>query len=175
MSLLDTIVRAGGEMVMKELAGSAGMREDQTKTALEKLVPVLAGSLGCNVERPGGLDALRHALESGNHDRYLERPDLLRQRATIDDGNGILGHILGSKEVSREVARRTSDETGLDASLLKKLLPVAAAVLMGSLRQQTRAPSGGGGLGELLSTVLGAEAPNSLASDLIGLAQRAMR
>ena len=44
------------------------------------------------------------ALSSGNHGQYLDRPASLADPAAVTDGNGILGHLLGSKDVSREFA-----------------------------------------------------------------------
>jgi len=49
------------------------------------------------------------------------------KRKTVQDGNGILGHIFGSKDVSREVAARASAQSGVGADVLKKLLPIGAS------------------------------------------------
>ena len=86
-----------------------------------------------------------------------------------DEGNGILGHLLGSKEVSRAVASRASEKTGLGDDLLKQMLPVVATMVMGSLAKKSEEPDtltqlagmlGGGqaqsgGLGGLLGGLLG--------------------
>jgi hypothetical protein len=66
-------------------------------------------------------------------------------------GNQILGHIFGSKDKSREVASQASQQSGVDSSVLKKLLPiVAGAVAMHYMSKRGR--SGGGGL---LGSILG--------------------
>ena len=74
-------------------------------------------------------------------------------------GNEILGHIFGSKETSREVATQASQQSGVDPSVLKKLLPiVAGAVAMHyiSKRRAGGAAAGGGGSGGgLLGSILG--------------------
>lgn len=76
-------------------------------------------------------------------------------------GNQILGHIFGSKDTSREVAAQASQQSGVDTSVLKKLLPiVAGAVAMhyishrgqGSATADGNAPAGGGGI---LGSILG--------------------
>lgn len=59
---------------------------------------------------------------------------------TIADGNNILGHLFGSKDVSRAVAGQAATKTGLGADVLKKLLPLVATMAMGSLSKQTRQP-----------------------------------
>ena len=72
-------------------------------------------------------------------------------------GNQILGHIFGSKDTSREVATKASQESGVDPSVLKKLLPiVAGAVAMyymsrrrqGGATADAGSPSGGAGAPE---------------------------
>ena len=77
-------------------------------------------------------------------------------------GNQILGQIFGSKDTSRDVAATASQSSGVDASVLKKLLPiVAGAVAMHYMSHRGQgAPSGDGqpqqgGLGGILGSVLG--------------------
>ena len=48
----------------------------------------------------------------------------------------MLGHILGSKDASRQLASEAAARTGLDVGILKKMLPAIAAMLMGGLSKQ---------------------------------------
>jgi hypothetical protein len=72
-------------------------------------------------------------------------------------GNQILGHIFGSKEKSREVAGQASEQSGVDPSILKKLLPiVAGAVAMHYMAKRGQGgASGVGGSGGILGSILG--------------------
>jgi len=75
-------------------------------------------------------------------------------------GNQILGHIFGSKDTSRDVATQASQQSGVDSSVLKKLLPiVAGAVAMHYMTQRRQggatAGAGGTGGGGLLGSILG--------------------
>ena len=63
--------------------------------------------------------------------------ELLEADATRMDGNKILGHILGSKDVSRNVAAAAANDTGIDADLIKKALPLVAALAMGAMSKKT--------------------------------------
>lgn len=78
-------------------------------------------------------------------------------------GNQVLGHIFGSKDGSREVAADASQRSGVDPSILKKILPILAAMVAMHYmthRGQTTAPigdaqsepAGGGGI---LGSILG--------------------
>ena len=125
--------------------------EDQTQQALRQLLPAISSGLKRNTQNEGGMHDLLKALERGQHERYLDEPGYAQRRETVDDGNAILGHIFGSKDVSRQVAHKASERSGLGEGLLKQLLPVVAAMAMGSLSKQTK----GAGLGGLLSDLLG--------------------
>ena len=72
-------------------------------------------------------------------------------------GNEILGHIFGSKDVSRDVAAQASQQSGVDTSVLKRLLPiVAGAVAMHFITHRNAGgagpETGGGGI---LGSILG--------------------
>jgi hypothetical protein len=153
MNLLDSLLNDNGGAVVREIAKNLQLPEGDARSAIEQLTPALSRGLSRNAKQPGGLEGLFGALQSGGHERYAKDPDLLGDPATVADGNAILGHILGSKDVSRNVAGRAAQETGLDSSVLKKMLPMVAAATMGQLGQQSA--GGGGLLGQLAGSVLG--------------------
>ena len=72
-------------------------------------------------------------------------------------GNEILGHIFGSKETSREVASQASEQSGVDTSVLKKLLPIVAGAV--AMHYATKRRHGGGAGNEsgggMLGSILG--------------------
>jgi hypothetical protein len=142
-------------------------------------VPALAAGLQRNATQPGGLESLLAALGSGQHARYVDDPTSLARPDAISDGNAILGHILGSKDVSRSVATRAAGQTGLDPSLLKRLLPLAATLVMGAMakNQGTAGPArnpaaAGGGLLGMLTPLLDQNRDGSVVDDVIGQAGR---
>ena len=70
----------------------------------------------------------------------------------------MLGQIFGSKDVSRTVAGNAAEQTGIDPSLLKKMLPILAMLVAGYMAKQGGGEDGGqesNGLGGLLGSVLG--------------------
>ena len=180
MNLLQTILEAQGGGAVRELASGFGLGENQAQSAIQALLPALAGGIKRNASQSGGLQSLLGALESGNHQRYLESPSKLTEADTALDGNAILGHLLGSKDVSRAAAGRASQQTGLDASLLKKMLPVVATMAMGALSKQAAsnpqlrasntAPSGD--LLGMLTPMLDADGDGSAVDDLFNVAKK---
>lgn len=176
MSLLQSILNAQNGDAVRQLAQNFGLGEDQTVSALSNLVPALSQGLKRNVSSGDGLQGLLSALSSGNHQRYVDDVSTLGQQETIQEGNGILGHLLGSKDVSRQVASQAAAQTGLGEDLLKRMLPVVATMVMGSVSKQAPALDvqnalGGGessGVLGMLSTFLDADKDGSVADDLMG-------
>ena len=142
MSLLDSILESGNGAVVGQIAGKLGIPEGVAKQAVGALAPALSRGLERNAQKPGGLESLLGALSSGSHQRYIEQPESIGGDDGIEDGNKILGHILGSKDVSRNVAGAAAEKTGVDASTLKKMLPMLATAAMGALSKQTQASGG---------------------------------
>lgn len=182
--LLDLLTGAQAQPAKQKLGQQFGLNEDMTQQAMAALIPALAAGLKSNASQPGGVEALLGALGKGGHSRYLDEPDLLDRAETRDDGNSILGHLLGSKEVSRSVASRASEQTGLSSDLLKQMLPIVATMVMGSLSKKSEEPDtvsqlagmlGGGqaaesgGLGGLLGGLLGGGSKQASASDGLGM------
>ncbi len=161
MNLLETLLNAQGGGLVREMAKNLGMGEGDAKKGIGQLAPALARGLSRNAKQPGGLEALMGAISGGKHDRYLDNPELLGRKESIQDGNSILGHIFGSKDVSRNVAGHAAKETGLSSGLLKKMLPMVAAAAMGSMGKQASGGgllsqlTGGGGGGGLLGSLMG--------------------
>ena len=183
MDLLNMVLQAGGGDAVRRLAQNFGLDENQTSSAVSSLLPALGQGLARNVTSPGGIEGLMGALSSGGHERYIDNPGTLVSEEAIQDGNGILGHILGSKDASRQVASQAAAKTGIGADVLKKMLPVVAAMAMGALSKQrsgtepqapgsTPAPGGlMGMLGQFLDTNQGGSADSGvlgIASKLFG-------
>ena len=164
MDLLHTILNAQSGRAVDQVSQQVGLDRTQTMAAIQGLLPALAGGLMKNASQPGGLESLESALTRGAHARYLDNPSVLADPGAVQDGNGILGHLLGNKDVSRQVASNVSAQTGVGVDVLKKMLPMVASLAMGALAQRaTRTSSGqvqlgqerGGGLLDMLGPLLG--------------------
>lgn len=148
MDLLQTILNSQGGQTVDQLGGQLGLNRDQTVSAIQSLLPALAGGFAQNVSQPGGLDSLGSALTNGSHQRYVDDPSILADPTAIQDGNSILGHVLGSKDVSRQVASQASTQTGIGADVLKRMLPMLASVAMGVMAKRAMSGNNAGGLGQ---------------------------
>ena len=177
MDLLKLLLDSGNSQALKQLASGFGISETDAVNALSGMVPALSGGLRNNLSNPGSQAGLLEALAGGRHQRYVDQPETLTDTATVTDGNAILGHLLGSKDASRRVASDVSARTGLDNGLLKKMLPVVAAMVMGSMSKQTRAgasSSAGDNSGMLgmLAGLLDADKDGSVMDDVANMARK---
>jgi hypothetical protein len=173
--ILDMLMNAAGGGAVQQIGQRFGLSEEQAGSAVSQLVPALLAGLQRNTSQEGGVEALLGALQGGKHAQYLDNPELLGQEATTQDGNSILGHIFGSKEVSRAVAGRAAEQTGVGADILKQMLPVVATMVMGGLSKQNAAvpqQGQGAGGGGLLSSLLDQNRDGSIADDVVGMLGR---
>lgn len=177
-SVLDLLLSGDNKSTMDQLSRNFGLDDAQTRSAVEELIPALSRGLQKNTAAEPGMNDLLEALRTGKHERYMEQPNALGADSTTKDGNDILGHIFGSKDVSREVAKRASAKTGISGSILKKMLPVVATMVMGTLgksmlgggsRSASRSNSGG-----LLAGLLDSDRDGSIWDDVLGMAARSM-
>lgn len=141
MNLLEMIMSAQNGAAAQQAGAQLGLNQSQSQSAIAALLPAISSALKQNTANPQGLAGLLGALQNGQHEQYLDNPQMLGQPQTVNDGNAILGHLFGSKEVSRAVAGRASEQTGIGSDVLKKLLPLVATMAMGSLSKQTKAPT----------------------------------
>ena len=177
MDLMDLLKATGGGGSVGQLASAVGLGSSDTSKLVKSLAPALMRGLQKNTDSDDGLAGLRSALQKGGHDRYIDDPSLMGAAETRADGNNILGHIFGSKDVSRNVAAAAAKDTGIDAGLIKKALPLLASLAMGAMNKKTSggrdmgasAQSGGlGPLGDLLGKVTGSGGLD----DILGMARK---
>jgi len=179
MNLLDSILNSQGNPVA-QMARQFGLNESTVTQAMQQMLPALTNGVKKNVQQDNGLDSLFSALNQGSHERYLDEPERITQRDAIQDGNNILGHLFGDKQVSRELASRTAQKTGVDSSILKQMLPMVAGLAMGALNKQTRSMgvSNSAQARSSLDPLMGlldADGDGSVVDDLLGFAGRFLR
>ena len=174
MNIMNAILGAQDGQAVGTLSQQFGLSQDQTVSALGALLPALAGGLQRNVSSQGGVEQLMSALTSGQHGRYLDEAGMLGSPNTVNDGNAILGHILGSRDVSRAVATNAASATGIGPDVLKKMLPVVATLAMGALAKQAAAQPGQIGRAQMtdnigsLASFLDVNQDGSVADDVMG-------
>ena len=150
MQVTDILAQTGG---VQSMARELGITESQATAGAAALLPAILGGFQKQAAQPSGADALGGLLGRLGGGSLLD--DVLSPKPTdVGRGNDVLGQIFGSKDVSRTVAADASAKSGLDPSILKKMLPILAMLVAGYMAKQ-RGGSAGGGLGGMLGGLLG--------------------
>lgn len=174
MNLLESLLSSENSDGLRQIASQFGLDESAARNLVGQLTPKLSRGIKHNTETDAGLSALDQALARGSHQQYLKDPARLTSAAGIADGNAILGHILGSKDVSRNVAANAAQATGIDSGIVKKILPMVATAAMGMLSKERSSEATAGSSSDtrgLLDAFLGADDDNKL-DDVLDLARK---
>ena len=168
MNIVEMIARSHNGRGLDVVGEQFGLSREQTLAAIAELAPMVTSGVRRNTREPDGMVSLFEALSGGQHERYLDDDDAVQFEAAEHDGNGILGHVFGDKQVSREVAMQAAGTTGIGSAILKKMLPVIASMVMGAIfkrmtggasapepRGSSRGGQGGGDLADIIGDILG--------------------
>lgn len=137
MNLYDMLANAQNGQAMDQLARQFGLSQQQTQAAVEALLPAFSQGLKRNASDPYGVGAFLNAMASGQHAKYFEDAQNAFSPQGMAEGNGILGHLFGSKDLSRAVAAQAAQATGVGQNILQQMLPVIASMIMGGLFKQS--------------------------------------
>ena len=157
MQITDILAQVGG---LQSMARELGVSEDEAASGAAARAPAILGGFQKQAQaQPPGLESLGGLLGKLGGGDLLD--DVVSSRPTnVSRGNDVLGQIFGSKDVSRAVAQNASTQTGLDPSLLKKMLPIVAMLVTGYMAKSRTSGQGAtssGGLGDLLGGLLGGQ------------------
>lgn len=165
MQITDILAQMGG---LQSMARELGITEAQAARGAEALAPAILGGFKKQTQaQPAGLAGLGGLLSQLGGGGLLDNV-LGAEPTDVNRGNDVLGQIFGSKDVSRTVAQNASTRSGLDPSILKKMLPMLAMLVAGFMAKQggggaaQGAPSGGG-IGDLLGGLMGGGSGRSVA------------
>jgi len=168
MQITDILAQMGG---LQSMAQELGINERQAASGAESLAPAILGGFKKQAQsQAGGLESLGGLLGQLGGGGLLDQV-LAPQPTDVSQGNDILGQIFGSRDVSRAVAQNAASSSGLDPSLLKKMLPMLAMLVAGYMAKQQGggnqapvAPAGSepdAGLGGLLGGLFGGQTSNA--------------
>jgi hypothetical protein len=160
MPLFDMMMNAQNGDALRTMAQQFGLSETQVEQAMAALMPAFSTGLKRNASTPADMSDFLSALASGNHARYFDNMQSAFTPQGVEDGNGILGHLFGSKEVSRAVTKQAEAATGIGQEILKQMLPVIASAVMGGLfkqstgQMQAQSSSAANPIGDLITEMM---------------------
>ena len=156
MTTLDDIAST---IPIDQLATKLGVDHATAERAVAAALPALVGGLHANAQDPAGAASLAGAI--GTKDPSLVEGGVDLDQVDTGDGAKIVRNVFGSNQ-DQVVRALASDSRTPDASIIAKVLPLLAPVVLSFLAKQMggRAGSGGGassggGLTDLLGGLLG--------------------
>lgn len=157
--ILDLLNSSAGKQIIQGVAGQTNQSENKTAEILTMALPILTGAMKRNASTTDGASGLMNALNSKHDGSILDDLGGLFgggvDQNVMDDGAGILGHVLGNRQPRVEQA--LSQKSGVDAGSISQILKIAAPILLGYLGKQKRSNQvqEQNGLGDLLGGLLG--------------------
>lgn len=159
-SILDLLGSDTGKQLVSGASAQTGQSPNKTATVLSMALPALMSAMKRNASTPEGAQSLNNALEDNRHDGSIlnNLGSLLggggADSSLMNDGAGILDHILGGKQ--SKVENNISRASGVDSNSVGQIIKMAAPILMGLLGNQKRKDNvQEGGIGSLLGSMLG--------------------
>jgi hypothetical protein len=131
MQIDDFLAQAGG---LSSIARELGISEAQARAGAAALLPAILGGFA-KQQPPAGTDGLGSLFGQLGGASLLD--DVLSTSPTdVGRGNHVLGNLFGSKDVSRTVAQHAAAQSGLEPSLLRKMLPLLAMLAVGYMARR---------------------------------------
>ncbi|WP_442845267.1 DUF937 domain-containing protein [Leeuwenhoekiella sp. H156] len=160
--LLDLLNSDLGKKLISGASAETGASESKTADVLSMALPVLLGAMKKNASTQEGASGLMGALSKKHDGSILDNLGSILGGGSVDqevmqDGAGILGHVLGGKQPV--VENTLSQKTGLDAGTVAQILKIAAPVLLGIIGKQTKQNNvnDSDGLTGILGSMLGGQ------------------
>ena len=128
--LLDLVRLSLDDVSIEKISGHIGQDPITTTEAIDSALPMLMGALSRSAKGDGAT-SLHEALKQDHDGRILD--DIPRHVRSGDrnDGQKILGHVLGSHQEA--AARVLGATSGLDRSQAASLMTTLAPVVLGAL------------------------------------------
>ena len=139
--ILDLLQGPMGQMIIQGASSQLGQDTNKTQSAISAAIPMLMGALKKQASNPDAASGLMNALQSKHDGGILDSVmDIFGggnvNEDVVQDGDKILGHVLGDKKES--VAAALGQKSGLDLGSAMNILKMAAPLVMGMLGKQTK-------------------------------------
>lgn len=135
--LLDLVNSDLGKQIIGNISQQTGIDQNKAKDVVSSSLPELLGAMQGNMLSGDGASGLLGALTSGKHDgSILDNLGGFLGSGDFSDGGKILGHLMGDK--LSDIENGISKKTGVDSSIIAKILPMLAPIIMGYLGKQAK-------------------------------------
>ncbi|MBK1835089.1 DUF937 domain-containing protein [Roseibacillus ishigakijimensis] len=164
MSFVQELLRDLGGPVAKELGQREGMSEDQSKSLLEGLAPVVLGGLKRRQEQ--GVDVESLARQLGAREEGVDQPGSFFDGPAEAD----LKEMGGLDQAKQEqAAQALAQKAGIGVDLAKKVLPVLIPVVLSYLMRKGSQDGATPDRRSGMSAILDRDGDGKIIDDLAGM------
>lgn len=135
-TMMDILLGQITGAVTPEVSQQSGIDPALASQAVEMLIPILTTALARNASSPDGARELSDALQRDHDGSLLDNLSGYIQAPDTQDGDAILGHVLGGQRGDAEAA--VSRSTGLDPKQVAQILATLAPIVLAYLGKQQR-------------------------------------
>ena len=155
MNLFDIMQSAQHGQALPNLAQQYGLSLQQAQAALDALLPAFSMGLQRQTRDPYAFGSLAQMMTASPYARFFEAGGYGIPVGAQNAGNDVLSQLFGSREVSQAIAAQAAATSGVSQAILKQMLPVIAAMLMGGLSKTSSNQGLGGILGQFAEMMRG--------------------
>jgi hypothetical protein len=154
-NLFEMMQSAQNGQAMQNMARAYGLSQQQTQAAIDALLPAFSMGLQRQTQDPYAFGGLAQMVTASPFAKMFEAPAATIPSQAVPMGNDVLAQLFGSKEVSNAVAAQAAATSGVQQAILKQMLPVIAAMVMGGLFKSTSSQGMGGVFGQFAEMMRG--------------------
>jgi hypothetical protein len=170
MAGLDDLL---AQIPTSEIANQLGADKGEVDSAIQTLVPVLLGGLQHSSQDPENAGKIESAATSHAAQGLLDAGGGVGQ-VSESDGHQAVAALFGGNDTDQVAAALARGGAG-NSDLLKRLLPVLLPMVLAYVGKQltagggqSTAAQGGGGLGEILGSILGGASGDKSLGGILG-------
>lgn len=162
--ILDLLNSDLGKTIISGVSNQTNQSQNKTQDVLTMALPILMAAMKRNAATPQGAEGLMNAIKTNHSGGILDNLGGLFAGGVdsnvMEDGDKILGHVLGGKQ--QHVENALSQKSGIDAGSIAQILKVAAPILMGVLGSQAKKQnvSSSSGIEDMLGGLLKGNSPH---------------
>ena len=161
--MFELFRQAQGGAAFDNLARAYGMTPDQMRAATAALTPAFMQGFQRQAQSDDGARRFADLFQTETYARAFEAHAAAVDPSARHAGEDALGALFGSKEVSRAVAAQAAAASGVQAQIIRKVLPVLASIVVGGFMKgmqgaPTSSGQGGampGAMGDILAQMFG--------------------
>lgn len=165
MNLTDLVTGGVGSKAISAIAKMLNVSETKAKWIVAAAVPLMVAALNYNANKGKAQEEnINNALQTKHNGGIFDHLSDFLGQGPSDDENKIVNHMFGRN--TDMVKETLAQKTGVSSGQIGGVLATLAPLVMGYLGQQKQ-QSSGGGLGDILGSLVG-DSSGSSGGGLLG-------